>query len=140
MKRTDLLLKIIAAAEGAKVTPVQLQKVAFYVAMEFPTRLPKDYYIFRKYDYGPFSAKVYTDAEKLEQCGYISISLNQGGGWREYAATVQGMKVDLTGIPSDVSEFIVDKVHWAQGLTFQQLVRAVYMEYPEFREKSVFQG
>ncbi len=138
MKRTDLLLRIITSADGEPVTPVQLQKVAFYIWKEYPDRLPDDFYNFRKYDYGPFSADIYHDAEKLEDDGLVSISLNQRGGWREYAATAQGLNSDLSDIPRDVSKFIDEKVQWARGLTFQELVRALYEQFPQYRENSVF--
>ena len=140
MKRADLLLKIIAAAEGKPLTPAQLQKVAFLLGMECSNYMPDDYYKFRKYDYGPFSAEIYRDAEQLEREGKITIFINPRGGWREYAATVRGFMTEIEDIPEEVSAFIVDKVGWARGLSFQQLVRAVYQMYPSFRENSVFQG
>lgn len=139
MKRADLLLKIIAAAEGDKLTPAQLQKVAFLLGMEYRGRLPDDYYSFRKYDYGPFCAEVYRDAELLGHEGKVSITTNQRGGWREYAATVRGYKTELEDLPEDMCVFIKEKVAWARGLSFQQLVRAIYQDFPEFRENSVFQ-
>ena len=103
MKRADLLLKIIAAAEGQPLTPAQLQKVAFLLGMEFCEQLPDDYYEFRKYDYGPFCAEVYHDAEQLEHEGKIAISINRRGGWQEYAATVRGYRADLEDIPREMS-------------------------------------
>ncbi|MYD10277.1 MAG: hypothetical protein F4X02_09570 [Chloroflexi bacterium] len=139
MKRTDLLLKIIAAAEGEPLTPAQLQKVAFRLGMECSSYMPDDYYQFRKYDYGPFSAEIYRDAERLERDGKIRISINPKGGWREYAATVRGYTTELEDLPEEVSSFITENVNWARSLTFQQLVRAIYKDYPEFRENSVFQ-
>ena len=140
MKRTDLLLKIIASAEGEPLTPAQLQKVAFLLRMEFRERLPMDYYSFRKYDYGPFCAEIYRDAEILEREGKVSITRHRRGGWREYAATVRGYLTKLEDVPEDVSAFIEEKVCWARGLSFQQLVRAIYQDFPEYRENSAFQG
>ena len=140
MKRADLLLKIIAAAEGEPLTPAQLQKVAFRVGMECSEYMPDDYYSFRKYDYGPFSADIYRDAEQLEREGKITISIDARGGWKEYAATVRGYMTALEDIPEEVSSFILDKVNWARELSFQELVREVYKMYPAYRENSVFQG
>ncbi len=139
MERLDLLLKIIVAADGEKVTPAQLQKVAFLVGMEFPQNMPNDYYVFEKYHYGPFCADVYWDAEQLERDGMIAISVHPRGGWREYAATVRGSRIDFMDIPVEMTTFIEDKVSWARGLSFQQLVREVYIQFPEYQENSVFQ-
>ena len=139
MKRTDLLLKIIAAADGQPLTPAQLQKVAFYVGMQFASELP-DYYAFRKYDYGPFCVDVYRDAEKLEREGKVTISIHPRGGWRQYAATLDGIRAEVEGIPNEISTYIIEKVRWARAISFPELVRAVYQEFPQFRENSVFSG
>ena len=139
MKREDLLLKIIAAAEGESVTPAQLQKVAFLLGNEFGDRLPDNYYIFQKYDYGPFCVEVYRDAEQLQREGLVSIVVNSSGGWKEYAATYQGVVKKHGAIPDEIASYINEKVEWARSLTFQQLVREVYREFPEYRENSVFQ-
>ena len=85
--RADVLLKIITAAEGDPITPVQLQKIAFLVGQECADFVPDSYYKFAPYDYGPFSAKIYKDAERLEAQGLISIDVNPTGGWKEYSAT-----------------------------------------------------
>ena len=140
MKRIDLLLKIIASAEGEPLTPAQLQKVAFRLGKERPSHMPADYYRFRKYDYGPFSAQVYSDAEQLEREGKIFISLHPRGGWRQYSATLAGIQTVAQNIPDEVATYIRDTVRWARGLSFQELVREVYRMYPSFRENSVFQG
>ena len=140
MKRADLLLKIIAAGEGKPLTPAQLQKVAFLLGMECSKYMPNDYYQFRKYDYGPFSAEIYHDAEQLEREGKITIFINSRGGWREYAATVRGFMTEIEDMPVEVTSFIVNKVKWARELSFQELVREIYKMYPAYRENSVFQG
>ena len=139
MRRADLLLRIIAAADGEKLTPAQIQKVAFLLGMKYREFLPDDYYEFRKHDYGPFCADVYRDAELLEHEGKVFITINQRGGWKEYAATVRGYRAELEAIPKDMSAFIDEKVSWARGLSFQQLIRAIYQEFPDFRENSAFQ-
>ena len=139
MNRADLLLKIIAAANGEAVTPAQLQKVAFRLGMECTVYLPDDYYAFRKYDYGPFSAEIYRDAEQLERQGKITISINPRGGWKEYSATRYELDADLEEIPEQVLLYIDETVRWARTLSFQGLVREVYRMYPEYRENSVFQ-
>ena len=46
IKRADILLKIIAAADGKSLTPVQLQKVAFLIGEERRDEVPEDYYSF----------------------------------------------------------------------------------------------
>ena len=139
MNRKNVLLSIIAAAEGRFITPAQLQKVAFLVGQKFGDSIPAEYYTFRKYHYGPFCADIYRDAEELRREGLILISVNSQGGWKEYAATLNGVNADKPGIPDAISEYIRDRVDWAMKLTFQELIRAVYRDYPDYRENSAFQ-
>ena len=139
MKRVDLLLKIIAAANGEAVTPAQLQKVAFLLGQKFPDDVPSNYYRFRKYDYGPFCVDIYRDAEKLQLDGLVSIRVNPRGGWKEYAASQQGLANDSDSISESMTKYIAKKVKWARAVSFQELVREIYRKYPEFKENSVFQ-
>lgn len=138
--RTEVLLKIITAAEGDPITPVQLQKVAFLVGQECAEYLPPAYYKFVPYDYGPFSAKLYQDAELLEKKGLISIDVNPNGGWKEYSATFRSSSADTSSIPPNVADYIDTAVQWAMGLTFRELVSSIYHHYPQYRENSIFSG
>ncbi len=140
MKRADLLLKIIAAGEGKPLTPAQLQKVAFLLGMECSNYMPEDYYSFMKHDYGPLCVDVFRDAELLEREGKVVISIHPRGGWRQYSATLAGIRAEVKDIPDEVSTYISDKVRWATELSFAELVRAVYRDFPQFRENSVFSG
>ena len=139
MKRVDLLLKIVAAANGETVTPAQLQKVAFLLGQKFAGEMPSNYYRFRKYDYGPFCVDIYRDAEHLQRDGLISITVNPRGGWKEYAGTRQGLEENLDKIPDAISKYIAKKMKWAREISFQELVREIYRKFPEYTENSVFQ-
>ena len=140
LTRTDVLLKIITAAEGDPISPVQLQKIAFLVGEECAEFVPKSYYKFVPYDYGPFSAKIYQDAELLEEQGLISIDVNPTGGWKEYSATFRSSSADTSSIPEILADYIENAVKWAMGLTFRELVSSIYYNYPEYRENSIFNG
>lgn len=138
--RIDVLLKIITAAEGDPISPVQLQKVAFLVGQECADYLPPSYYKFVPYDYGPFSAKLYQDAELLEKQGMISIDVNSSGGWKEYSATFRSSSADTNSVPEIVADYIDRAVEWAMKLTFRELVSSIYYNFPEYRENSIFNG
>lgn len=140
MKRTDLLLKIIMAAEGTPLTPVVMQKVTFLLGNEFPQELPDDYYQFEKYAYGPFCMEIYRDAEALQRDGLVLISRNERGGWKEYSASFKAATFQLNSIPEHISRYIDETVNWARGLSFQELVRNIYKRFPDYRVNSVFQG
>lgn len=139
MTRQDLLLKILLAADGEPVTPAQLQKVAFLLGKQFASELSDDYYDFIAYDFGPFCADIYRDAERLECDGFATITINPQGGWRQYAATIKGLQNAPEDIPEPVASYISATMTWARSLSFQQLVKAIYAKFPEYRENSVFQ-
>ncbi len=139
VKRADLLLSVIAAAEGETVTPAQLQKVAFLVGKKFPDDVPGNYYRFKKYDYGPFCVDIYRDAEKLQCQGLVLVQVNPRGGWKEYSATQKGLATAANIESNSMTKYIVKKVKWARSVSFQELVREIYKKYPAYRENSVFQ-
>ena len=143
MKRKDWLLLVIAAAEGQELTPAQLQKSVFLLGEERQAAVDEDFYEFEPYHYGPFCLDVYLDAESLEKQDLVAIHINRTGRWQEYRATVEGIKRAKAlekSAEEDVVQFIKDKVVWARGLSFQELIKNIYRQYPRFRANSVFSG
>lgn len=137
MNRTDILLAIIASAEGKPLQPVHLQKVAFLVGDEFERELGGDFYTFQKYRYGPFSAAIYQDAEMLAYWGLVKIRPFENGNKREYSVTDRHVIEDLN-IPERVLTYIRETVAWACRQSFAELVRSIYSMYPEYQENSIF--
>ena len=137
MNRTDILLAIIASAEGRHLEPVHLQKVAFLVAQEFEGELPDDYYEFDKYRYGPFSAVIYSDADLLDYWGQIEIRWHLQHSKRKFAV-VDRHVIENLDIPERMMTFIRETVAWASKQSFQELVRSIYSMFPEYQENSVF--
>ena len=91
MTRTELLLAILAAAEGQAFTPVQIQKAAFLVTRNLPNVVDQGPgFAFAPYDYGPFDRSVYVEAEALERIGLASVS-QMSSRWRTYSATQLGV-------------------------------------------------
>ena len=43
-------------------------------------------------------------------------------------------------LPPDVVDYVHRLVTWARGLSFNELVSAIYQAYPEMKANSVFQG
>ena len=139
MQRQDVLLSILAAAEGEPLTPSQVQKVAFLVGKEFSDGLPADFYEFEKHHYGPLCIEIYRDAEALQSQGMVMILINKEGGWKEYAATYKGVVASGNCERHPIFAYAREKVAWAKRLSFPQLVSAIYQQYPEYRENSAFQ-
>ena len=135
VSRSEILLAIIAAADGKELSRVHLQKVAFLVSEEFKGRLPSDFYTFDKYDYGPFCIDIYNDTEMLHYWGRIRIKPSDEGSEERYTAS-KDVSFDGLQLDEDIKRYIKNTVDWVADMTFGQLVRAVYKLYPEFLERS----
>ncbi len=136
----DWTLLALAAAGGREVSPVQLQKSMFLLGRQMPEAVGDGFYKFEPYNYGPFDRRVYVDAEHMQAQGLTS--LNNQGRFTTYAATPQGMRraLQLREANPRAAAYLDQVVKWALSLSFTQLVRAIYEQYPEMREKSVFVG
>ena len=133
VSRSDILLAIVAAADGKELSRVQLQKVAFLLSEEFKGRLPADFYKFDKHKYGPFCIDIYHDTEMLLYWGWI----RSKPGTDKYSISEQ---FSLPGFQfnEDIKRYIKDTVAWVADMSFGELVRAVYLLYPELLERSKF--
>jgi hypothetical protein len=141
LENRDWTLLVIAAAKGNVMTPVQLQKSLFLLSRNLnPRQLKLDsLYNFRPYDYGPFDSNVYSDAEKLGAAESVSIS--NDGRYRTYSITPRGharAQSLLERLEAGVAKYLDDVVNWVLTKNFGDLVRAIYKNYPEMRENSVF--
>ena len=119
LTRQDWNLLAIAAAGGAPLSPVQLQKVLFLLGCEQKAAAGKDFYSFSPYNYGPFDKHVYEDAEALAIDGLVQI---QRGRWADYSATGAGLakatKLEASA-SADAVAYLRKVVQWARSLSFQ---------------------
>jgi uncharacterized protein len=144
VKRKEMLLAVLAAVEGKKLSPTQLQKALFLITKNIPDAFAEnELYEFEPYNYGPFDVKVYRDAEINANNGPAEITLSPSGRWKEYSASNAGV---LTGksILSDLTHsqrlYIENVSNWVKGLNFEKLVKSIYDTYPEMKVNSVFKG
>jgi hypothetical protein len=142
MSPKDWTLLVIASAGGKTVSPVQLQKTLFLLGKKLtPTqRHSSKFYKFRAYDYGPFDRTIYDHADELRSEGLILIH-PEAGSSRHYVALPAGIdRADQlrAELEPTVTEYLDEVVAWARGLGFNDLVRAIYLEYPETKVNSVF--
>lgn len=142
MERRDWVLLVIAATGGEALSPVQLQKSLFLIGKNCNRAVGRHFYKFVPYNYGPFNATIYSDAEELDAEGLVTINRLPGQRWIEYAATTEGLARARSlekDLPQDAVNYLHRVVPWARSLSFSQLIRAIYSRYPEYRAKSVFQ-
>jgi len=143
MDRKDVLLLVIAAAEGNPLSPVQLQKTLFLIGKADLKETPAPFYEFEAYDYGPFDVSIYRDAEMLEAEGLVLRPQSSRGNWTDTIISPSGsakasvLNQDLS-LP--IKDYLKDLTTWALAQTFASLVRYIYDQWPEFRANSVFQS
>ena len=89
MDRKNWTLLAISFADGADVSPVQLQKCLFLVGRKHKEEVGEDFYEFIAYSYGPFSEAIYQDAAILASEGLVFIE-RPFGGFAKYTITAQG--------------------------------------------------
>jgi hypothetical protein len=137
VSRSDILLAILAAANGEELSRVQLQKVIFLVAEEFDGRLPKDFYTFGKEKFGPFCIDIYNDTDMLHYWGWIRVKPGDEPRLEAYSIA-KPFDLDGLQLDDDIKQYIKDTVAWVADMSFGEIVRAVYRLFPEYRENSIF--
>jgi len=145
MTRRDLVLAILAAAEGRPYTPVQIQKAVFLVCDNVDELIDQGPgFNFQPYDYGPFDSDVYSEIDGLQRQGLAVVAPSPRGSWNTYAATDAGIAEanDLfeQEIPDEDGDYIKNISNWVRSLSFSSLVKSIYEEYPEMRANSIFKG
>jgi hypothetical protein len=144
MNRRDLVLAILAAADGRPYTPVQIQKAVFVICDELPNLIDEGPgFDFQPYDYGPFDSDVYSVVQRLEDAGFAEIAQSARGNWNTYAATDDGVRVGdvtLAELDHDERDYINRVSEWVRRLGFAQLVKSIYEAYPDMRARSIFRG
>lgn len=141
--KKNLTLLVLALAEGAPLTPVQLQKAVFLLQERLPDDLQLDKYEFVAHNYGPFSSTIYKDAADLAAAELAIVGARSGQSYADYAANEGGIKLGqqyLKKLPPDAASLAKDIVSWVRAQTFRSLVSAIYQEYPKYKVNSVFKG
>lgn len=140
----DWTLLVLAAARGQSLQPVHLQKALFLLGRQLSLDQLKvdSFYQFEPCDYGPFCSAVYADADALESEGLVRIDQPPYRSYRQYSATDNGLAVARElrkSLDPDVAAYLDRLVEWMSGLSFQQIVSAIYDAFPEMKANSVFQ-
>ena len=142
MKRRDLLVLAVNAAGSRVLTPVQLQKSIFLISQTNLPGIPDALYDFKPYHYGPFDATIYKDADRLHEDGLVLRAPSREGAWTDTMITPSGsgraneLQEQLDSSTIDEISKIVERV---QSLSFNQLLKGVYEDHPEYLQNSVFQ-
>ncbi len=142
VQNQDIVLLVVSAAGNDGLTPVQLQKSVFLVGKSGLSGLPTEFYSFTPYNYGPFNANIYRDAEHLAAEGLLAQVQAVGRTWPMFSITPAGRNRAeklYSRVQDILQEHIKNIVEWVKAQSFTHLLRTIYAKYPEFKENSVFQ-
>lgn len=145
MQRDDWIILLLGLPDqDGTIPPVDQVRVmkCLFVAGERIKQLQHsdDYYEFRPYHYGPFTAVVYSDADTLEGEGFLDkIKVGRYDG---YVATQAGVEraAILAERHPEAADYLRQVRSWANGISFTMLLKAIYKEWPQYRANSVFFG
>jgi uncharacterized protein len=140
MNQRDLVLACMAAAGVGSYQPVQIQKLVFLFENK---ALHENIFNFIPFDYGPFDPDVYKRLEELTEEGIVEIIGQPFDRERKYKLTPAGKdiaKTTLQGLPEETRDYLYLLSEWVRRISFAQLIGAIYREYPQMRQNSVFEG
>lgn len=141
MDRRKFMLAAMSPAGTENFSPVQVQKIFFLLDRNIADRTGGVKFDFVPYDYGPFDIDVYNELENLQEDELVEVTRKPAFGHRTFQLTDQGLKegqIALSELSDNSQDYIGRVVDWVRSLTFPQLVSAIYREYPDMKENSVF--
>lgn len=143
--RQVVLLEYIDGANSPGVDPIRIMKGLFIVAQEAPQGwLPQESrYSFEPYNYGPYSSAIYRHLDSLEAAGLLTSTQAPGTRWKSYVVSQKGASLaerNRNRMNDALVSYIVEVREWLTGLTFEQLLNAVYDRYPDYASKSLFRS
>lgn len=118
---------------------VRLMKELFLIKQEIKKHdkiSDREFYNFQPYLYGPCSFEVYKDLHKLRREGLIEVKKNPGSRWNTYRITKKGEE-NMQYVTENVPKIISSVKSKFNDMSFIELLKYVYNEYPKFARNSV---
>ena len=143
MERRELVLAAMTPAMTGPFTPVQVQKLFFLLDERAKKGIGGPHFKFKPHHYGPFDKAVYEELEGLAEDGLVEVVEVGRAGLKTYRLTKMGYENGqgvLLELDTSVREYVDEVVSFVRARSFSELVSAIYREYPEMRQNSVFAG
>jgi hypothetical protein len=139
--KNELILAALAPANGKPFTPVQVQKLFFILDRKVPEAIGGPHFDFTPYHYGPFDAGVYRSLEAMAQEELVAITQRSGFSMQTFRLTPDGQKrgeLALSSMDPRTREYVSRLSEFVRTSSFENLVAAVYREFPEMKVNSIF--
>ena len=126
----------------------RLQKILFVLTKELSEKHNIETgYTFEAYYFGPFSIDIYRDLDSLQMMGFVEKSLveipakDRVISYPEYKVTSLGSeivrKIIQTKFKQRDLDFIKSIIEELNNLPLNELIRRVYLKYPEYTKNSI---
>lgn len=141
--RQQTLLQFLGGSESAETDPIRIMKGLFLFAQKTPGAwLPEETkYVFKAYDYGPCSFDIYDDLKFLESAGLILSKQRPGESWKRYQISEKGkLALEKSSVNPQALAYLKTIRSFVDSLSFSQLLKTVYKEFPNYAVNSVFKG
>jgi len=128
----EIILALLAAADGESYGPIQMQTGLFMIDRRLPKPAEGSHFIFHVYHCGPFDPSVYWELDGLAERGDVAVL--EGLSSKTYGPTPTGMargKELLAELRETEREFIVDVSELVRKLDFPEAVSAIHRAHPE---------
>ena len=141
MAAIDWLLVLLRAPSQDSppaLDPIRIQKALFYISRQ--DRVPDgEKYEFEPYNYGPYSRQIYADLDVLVASGLVALVPDASRRWSRYTLTSSGSSRANELLPTlrNWIDLIETTRELVTGLSFRDLLRRVYREFPEFAVNSI---
>lgn len=139
MDRRKYMLAVLSSVDNASYTPVQIQKIFFLLDKNIANKVGGPYFNFEPYHYGPFDKKIYNELNLLHLVD--DVTEEKVNNVTRYSLTPSGIaegKKELEMLNNESKKYIKEICTFVKSLSFAQLLRAIYNEYPEMKANSIF--
>lgn len=135
-----ILVKYFEKFNKEYVNITKLTKITFEIEKKvFEKVLSTNVFSFRGYNYGPFTEEIYDCLEFLQNLDLVE--LNEEKNKKEVILTQKGLEFFNTKvkdvIPNELFRMLEKVVEEYGALSYDELIRRVYTEHPEYAEKSL---
>ena len=140
MKRSNYMLAVLATANNDEYTPVQIQKLFFLLDRNITERNKIPSFNFEPYYYGPFDKEIYTELNNLQTQNLLSLNYSYNN-LKKYKLTPEGQRIGekiFNAFDKGLKDYIKRTNEYVRKLSFEQLIKAIYKEYPDTKVNSIF--
>lgn len=133
----EQLVLLILGISKSELSPIQLQKIIFIAQDKLGSQVIQGFN-FEPYYFGPFDKNLYSILNTLCKEGFVEQISVENKRWKKYRITNEGYDKIKSDMDNNASNSYLRKlVDFVKSLSFIQLLKTVYSNYPEMKVNSI---